>query len=66
MIQKMTIQIFGRPKCSHAFSKRANRLLHLSMRHHEMVHHLAVGDVHDQADAKWIVIRGPLRGNNDT
>ena len=24
------------------------------------------GGCHDQADAKWIVIRGPLRGHNDT
>jgi hypothetical protein len=23
------------------------------------------GEFHDQADAKWIVIRGPLRGHND-
>jgi hypothetical protein len=23
------------------------------------------GDFHDRADAKWIVIRGPLRGHND-
>jgi hypothetical protein len=25
-----------------------------------------VGEFHDQADAKWIVSRGPLRGHNDT
>jgi sodium-dependent multivitamin transporter 6 len=25
-----------------------------------------IGEFHDQADAKWIVIRGPLRGHNDT
>ena len=24
------------------------------------------GEFHDQGDAKWIVIRGKLRGNNDT
>jgi hypothetical protein len=24
------------------------------------------GEIHDQADAKWIVIRGPSRGRNDT
>jgi hypothetical protein len=26
----------------------------------------AVGELHDQGDAKWIVIRRPLRGHNDT
>jgi hypothetical protein len=25
-----------------------------------------VGEFHDQGDAKWIVIRGQLRGHNDT
>jgi hypothetical protein len=25
-----------------------------------------LGEVHDQGDAKWIVIRGQLRGPNDT
>jgi hypothetical protein len=24
------------------------------------------GEFHDQGDAKWIVVRGPLRGHNDT
>jgi hypothetical protein len=24
------------------------------------------GEIHDQGDAKWIVIRGQLRGHNDT
>jgi hypothetical protein len=24
------------------------------------------GEFHDQADAEWMVIRGPLRGHNDT
>jgi hypothetical protein len=27
---------------------------------------LAEGEFHDQADAEWIVIMGPLRGHNDT
>jgi hypothetical protein len=27
---------------------------------------LASGELHDQGDAKWIVIRGQLRGHNDT
>jgi hypothetical protein len=27
---------------------------------------VAPGDFHDQANAKWIAIRGPLRGHNDT
>jgi hypothetical protein len=27
---------------------------------------LTVGEFHDQGDAKWIVIRGQLRGHNDT
>jgi hypothetical protein len=26
---------------------------------------VACGEFHDQADAKWIVIRGQLRGHND-
>jgi hypothetical protein len=25
-----------------------------------------LGEFHDQGDAKWIVIRGKLRGHNDT
>jgi hypothetical protein len=25
-----------------------------------------MGEFHDQGDAKWIVIRGQLRGHNDT
>jgi hypothetical protein len=29
------------------------------------VRHLVPGEVHDQADAKRIVIRGPLRGHHD-
>jgi len=27
---------------------------------------LSRGKLHDQGDAKWIVIRGQLRGHNDT
>jgi hypothetical protein len=27
---------------------------------------LSLGKFHDQGDAKWIVIRGQLRGHNDT
>ena len=27
---------------------------------------MVFGEFHDQGDAKWIVIRGPLRGHNDT
>jgi hypothetical protein len=27
---------------------------------------VASGEFHDQGDAKWIVIRGQLRGHNDT
>jgi hypothetical protein len=26
----------------------------------------STGEFHDQADAKWMVIRGPLRGHSDT
>jgi len=26
----------------------------------------SLGEFHDQADAEWIVINGPLRGHNDT
>jgi hypothetical protein len=32
----------------------------------EDVAHSVVSEFHNQGDAKWIVIRGQLRGHNDT